>query len=250
MKKAIAMKCSQEDWDSIKQHFPKKLNLWNFKMYSYLVNNFNGVINDIENVTDIHKENHNREIHETFNAKIFLEACGIEVEETFKITKEQILDISKTNAVTREKMCFLFPSVFEKDKAELVVGKWYKVKPTNEYLLIFSGNEEQMSYGFMNGKWVYWSFSVNSLQKEAIEATTQEVVQALEKEAFRLGIKNDVWLKDCNGVEMQVRGYFSYCENVMYFGGATIFKDGIWAEIIPTKTLKEAEKELKCKIIS
>src|SRR3972149_5585946 len=108
MKKAIAMKCNKEQFEAVRHHFCKK-SIQEFSEKDYLTNLFCGTENYIANVTMIIW---GKEIHETWNEKVFLEACGIEP--TFAITKETILKYEMKDE---------FPSVFKK---ELVVGKWYK----------------------------------------------------------------------------------------------------------------------------
>jgi hypothetical protein len=50
------------------------------------------------------------------------------------------------------------------------------------------------------------------------------------------------WFPDAFNFQLEKNGHFIY-------DGVTIFGKGKWAEIIPTKTRLEAEKELNCKII-
>lgn len=99
MKKALAMKCTQEQWDSIKGRIPKnKINtVTSFKSYPYLIN-----FDDEKTISNISTTptwkklwEQNPEIHETFNAKIFLEACGIETTPTLEEVKEYFKDAEK-----------------------------------------------------------------------------------------------------------------------------------------------------------
>lgn len=92
MKKAIAMKCNQEQFDAVKD---KLVGcdidfLGTFANNPYLVNNYIGIINCISNVSNFYKNDHNREIHETWNEEIFLNACGIETERIFKGSELQV----------------------------------------------------------------------------------------------------------------------------------------------------------------
>jgi len=86
MKRAIAMKCNQEQWDSIKD---KLVGLdanciTGFNKCKYLVNNLGGCEILISNCLTGDRFSYNRELHETWNEQIFLEACGIETEKIFK----------------------------------------------------------------------------------------------------------------------------------------------------------------------
>lgn len=78
MKRAIAMKCNQEQWDAVKGKLVgceiNEFNIDSFLQYKYLVNDYEEKEFNIGN-TMMHKK---REVHETWNEQIFLEACGIE----------------------------------------------------------------------------------------------------------------------------------------------------------------------------
>jgi hypothetical protein len=179
MKKAIAMKCSQKDWDSIKKNFiDTDILITEFE--PYLVNNYANEELKIMNLTGNSKNSNNRIVHETFNAKIFLNACGIDCD-VYEITKEQILMIAEKTQIIKE----WFPDAFKK---ELEVGKWYKDKDPRYKGLIciekYNGeNNGITAYGF---SWVSGSFDGHSrwcLSKESkddlIESTPQEVEAAL-----------------------------------------------------------------------
>lgn len=89
MKKAIAMRCTQEQFEAIKPRL-KENNIEivdissNFTRYCYLVNNFKSIQNKIANVGTEDYKNSNREVLETWNEKVFLEACGIVVVPTLE----------------------------------------------------------------------------------------------------------------------------------------------------------------------
>jgi hypothetical protein len=82
MKRAIAMKCSQEQWDAIKGKLVgmEMYAYSSLEIFPYLVNNANGEFNIINSLTSSCKSDYNREVHETWNEQIFLGACGIEAE--------------------------------------------------------------------------------------------------------------------------------------------------------------------------
>lgn len=99
MKKAIAMRCTEEQYEKIK---PKLLkaglkieSLQSFKNNDYLVNNLESDFGLISNVYESRKEFYGRQVVETWNEKLFLEACGIKTEPDYVITKEQILLLHK-----------------------------------------------------------------------------------------------------------------------------------------------------------
>lgn len=92
MKRAIAMKCNQEQWDIIKGKLVGFLLAVSpgFRNYPYLVNNSLGNFDIINNFSSVSKRDHNREVHEIWNEQVFLEACGIETEKIFKGSELQL----------------------------------------------------------------------------------------------------------------------------------------------------------------
>jgi len=87
----LAMKCNQEQFDSIKDRINLPIKTINrFEDCHYLVNNFNfdGQISNINKYEWIEKD---YEIHETFNADIFLEACGVDVEKIWRSEEMEFL---------------------------------------------------------------------------------------------------------------------------------------------------------------
>jgi len=82
---AIAMRMTQEEFDSIK--ILLKLRIYKigfFYQTPYLVNNFGGEIGVISNVYAEDKNKNNRKVYEFFDKDIFLKACDIEVEKVLK----------------------------------------------------------------------------------------------------------------------------------------------------------------------
>jgi hypothetical protein len=86
MKREIAMRCTQEQFDSIKDRINLPINdsMFDLKQYPYLANNF--FYDNCQGLGTLPKSfiKKETEIHETFNADIFLEACGEEVEKVWK----------------------------------------------------------------------------------------------------------------------------------------------------------------------
>jgi hypothetical protein len=83
--KAIAMKATQEDWESVKDLVLKVEDFDNISDYTYLVTNYNGELGIVSN---IHWRDYakcfGRTFHETFDRSIFLDALDI--------VEEKILD--------------------------------------------------------------------------------------------------------------------------------------------------------------
>jgi len=140
-------------------------------------------------------------------------------------------------------------------KPKFEIGKWYKVKNNNDFLLcptnIKNTMDDVTGYGFnTDGYWSnesdYWGLD------GCYEATPQEVQEALEKEAVKRGFKEGVKFKpvspNCYNDAVGVCGKdFHYYETAMYghepglcSGKNWIFQNGTWAEIISEpKTIDE-----------
>ncbi len=168
--------------------------------------------------------------------------------ENFTITKDQILELYKYTTAHPDK-CLKewFPEAFE---TKLEVGRWYK--GCENEIVCYCG--DNLGYGFIeNGDWYHnsgWEF--DSKFTEWKLATTEEVEAALIAEAKKRGFKEGVWYRKPTFIE-EAKGKMIYSINSgeLYFTGSsyTIFKNGVWAEIIPTMTKQEAEEKLKCKIV-
>lgn len=261
MKKAIAMKCSQKDWDSIKSRIPEEKiqGICSFIEYPYLANNFNekGIISNTGK-----NNSYLYEIHETFNAKIFLNACGIYCEPEYSITKLQLTQLLKNNEEGNEQLVSAdlrawFPDAF---KNKLEVGKWYK-NLDNGYeksiCCVIEVNKEDKDcfsgYGIdYVGEYFYEPIDTtfcgsNNWQ----EATIQEVEAALICEAKKRGFVDGGYYQWINCPLRKVYGSnFIFDKNILRINGFTIMDaDGQWAQIIETITIQEAEKLLNKKIV-
>lgn len=242
----IAMKCNKEQFEAIKPKLEKikKYSVTDFNAYPYLTN----TDGNSDTISNIRKGSFGntwirvRKTYETWNESIFLEACGIEREKTFEITKETII---------KYKMKDEFPEVFE---VKLDVGKWYRNNECDK-MFCFNGyydyDRDPKGYGFVSiNRWVEsndigWS-------GELKEATEQEVFEALKNEAVKRGFVEGVYFNSVISNDVfKFNKIFFHGDNSMVWskGGGVIFKNGNWATIIPTKTKEEAEKLLNCKII-
>lgn len=257
----IAMKCNQEQFDVVKwklmDYRTDYIN--NFNEYPYLTNYLQHG-NQIATCTDFFAKNNTErhDLHETWNEKVFLEACGIVVEELkeegFVITKEQIKVIyDELDDESKYLVEDWFPSVFVEDKKELVleVGKWYKSGDT-----IFNHQESGNSYGILRGKWEQnnWITRKEYFSCPVLEMTPEEVKEALTKEAVKRYKVGD-YLKNHQG-EWSLKTldivYSEKYNNGIYNrqeSGKWLFLNGKWAEICETITKEEAEKLLNKKII-
>lgn len=240
----IAMRCNKKQFEAIKPKL-EGMEIYSvtcFNEFPYLINYDNGIkLSNIDKYTFKNKIIHAEEIHETWNERIFLEACGIEIKETFEITKETII---------KYKMKDEFPEVF---KVKLEVGKWYKNDQNSIFFTCNVNNKKPYGYGITAGKvfveddnFAAWSVSGIKL------ATEQEVLEALKNEAVKRGFVDGSYIKleDYEGFcrKNEDSKYFTK-HNCFDFLGRTVFDNGKWATIIPTKTKEEAEKLLGVKII-
>lgn len=162
-----------------------------------------------------------------------------------------------------------FPEMF---KTELIVGKWYKGTECNTHkLFCFNGeydsDKDPKGYGFC-GNPTFWmkSNGIGWGSNGWIEASEQEIFEALKNEAVKRGFKEGVYFNGLNDngdgrhIGCCCSKTFEYYNNELSVvtdektwktnqSNPRIFSNGKWAEIIPIKKKEEAEKELNCKII-
>lgn len=182
-----------------------------------------------------------------------------------KITKEQLIQLFKNNEEGNDQLVSAdlkswFPSVF----SELKIGKWYWIdrgyKNDVEALVLFQGQGVE-TFGFTHGGiWTDDYGSESSFctpEYKYTKATYKEVETALINEAIMRGYKNNN--HDCLSIPTYTHKntdeLFYLNEDTMnlHIGknsySNVIFKDGEWAELIETITLKEAEKLLNKRIV-
>jgi hypothetical protein len=84
MKKAIAMKCTREQFDAVKEKIPKERikDLYNLDSLDCITNIYDDV-NGISNIAYGNGKYKGLVIHKTWNEEIFLNACGIETERSY-----------------------------------------------------------------------------------------------------------------------------------------------------------------------
>lgn len=180
----------------------------------------------------------------------------------FTITKEQILEIEERAKkgcinVIQSNLKNWFPKAF---KRELTVGRWYKYTPKGNIIYCSKiGHDGTLyGYGFIAGQFEIYEDEksgycmCNSVSTEyLIEATHEEVENALTTEAKKRGYKKGVRVKNHQGERIldeldiefmdKPNGIFNKQD-----AGVWIFMDGIWTEIIPEeKTVITKEKALK-----
>ena len=152
-------------------------------------------------------------------------------------------------------------------KPELEVGKWYKGTVDFESFIFITEIENVDSYdsynrihgyGFISGEWNYLShlFSNTEHEESLVEATPQEVEEALVKEAKRRGLLHGVRFisPNCENWGFKVTSndfHFDSVNNTLSFtqdlgGTVFLFIHGHWAEPIIEQDkfaeLKEAHR--------
>jgi len=244
----IAMKCTQKEYDTIKDKL--KINgilvksVTSFKKYPYLIN-FD-YQNTLSNISDDRKLwsfwDENPEIHENFNAQIFLKACGIDIEETVTVPKSLITELCKDKNV---RDILVRNGVVVEDVLE--IGKWYKNPDFGcaLYCITKIENGYIFAYGFdFIGKWHNDSeFGKIQENDNPQPATESEVFEALKAECNK---RNLVKPYNFNALT------FDFGSNQLYadmaggnFSKWIIFDNGKWAEPIEETYIKITLSEIK-----
>ena len=133
----------------------------------------------------------------------------------------------------KEKIKKEFPDAFKSKK----IGKWYwankEARENKTYLSCYNGAE---SYGF---NWLgNWLEKLHVSSYYSIEATEQEVKEALIKEAEKIGVWNCPII-NTKGYKERNRCYaesFDFEQNVLWSKFGRVFDNGIWATPIPKET--------------
>lgn len=161
----------------------------------------------------------------------------------FSITKEQLRQL------TDPKVKEWFPEVF---KVKLEVGKWYKSK-IGLFCITKIENNIANAYGFQNGIWKNKGRFTLDVAENDVEATKKEVFEALKNESVKRGFVEEAYFEGLDYRECTLEGTsFLFENNILYASSVfkhIIFKNGIWATIIPPITKSKAEKILNRKII-
>lgn len=183
----------------------------------------------------------------------FKNIMSIQKEKTFSITESQIKEFYKITEIHSAQKYIekLFPETVE---FNLEIGKWYK-STVSESISMFNGINKE-SYGIhTSGKeWIQshrWFFTGNEYLKKWIEATEQEVFEALKNEAVKRGFVEGNYFEVDNGTDgiNKIIGEITFEVGYLYNNGWRFFFNGEFSKIIPTITLSEAEQQLKKKII-
>jgi hypothetical protein len=163
-----------------------------------------------------------------------------------EITKERLIQISKTNASAKVMIKQWYPSIFEDGDSEssivlrevvtreLEIGKWYT--DGGEHLMIFSGNTLNCK-GFYNYNWnTNWLFPDITTVSLASE---QQIGDALRRHCSRMGYthSNFISLAHTTHRDYPIESWhYEYYTDSLYtapenLGGQCVYKNGVWAQL-------------------
>lgn len=158
------------------------------------------------------------------------------------------------------------------DFVKVEAGKWYKsnsvsgeVNKALFYVTRIKGTSIQ-AYGFdYLGQWSELDKQFGAIDAEGVRylpAPDSEVTEALAAEAKKRGLVEGAWVKDVNGnidriqyieTKFSIDKLLNGGTTFIICGGAksdiVLFENGIWATLVETLTISEAEQKLNCKII-
>lgn len=221
----IAMRCTREQYESVKDKVGelKWISKYDFNDYEYLCNT-----TDFEGIFMCEDPMNHRKFYEQFDKEILFKALDIEVEESFKISKETVLKYDM-----REE----FPECFE---VKLEVGNVYRNVGTMFLCTGFSEKLKPYGYGFSCDNLFLEDCRKYTWGTDCVkEATQKEWVEALIKEAGKKFKEGDCIKQPKYNTVKTIDdgiGYFYFKDyDQLTFNGWTVYSQGIWAEIIPSE---------------
>lgn len=143
----VAMRCTQKQFEEIKCKL-KGINIhdivfYNFIRNCYLTNNLLGKKGVISNISEHCKRDYNREVHEEWNERIFLEACGITPETLQDRLTNLEKEIEEVKALIEEENKPKIGDIckfWDDDKSMFIVGKFERVAEIENYrYCVFDG---------------------------------------------------------------------------------------------------------------
>jgi hypothetical protein len=229
--KAIAIKCNEEQFKAIELKLLaggcRVIDIHFINDINYLVNNYCDYNHTITNVNPSVRNKKNREVHEQWDEKVFLEACGIE---TFTITKDTIL---------KYEMKEEFPELFP-----LESGRWLKNSDYPLWMVYIVGDGGRFGFN-ANGVWFNEGSSASGVEicenilnsKNSSYATVEEVktklINEAEKRGFVKGVKFVSIADTPSEVTYESPWFDGYKTKMMWnYAGGLIFINGVWAEVV------------------
>ncbi len=262
--KAVAMPCTQAQWEEIKPVLERfgiqNKNITDFETDRFLVNYYLSVNNLVTNIPPSKIVNYGRMFFPTYNKQAFLKACGVDYQnalepkiaeknfidnEVFHLSKEQIHALNNGTTTVKE----LFPKVFY----EIEEGKWYENVFGSVFCPTKIGNFKDCveGFGFSEDRGYYEESTWTTRESKPAPI---EKVKALFKTEIEKRYKEGMWIKQpWNDNYVCQLGHESLCFDIFscfryaFLGNVCVFFKGQFAEI-PTITKQEAENQLKINI--
>lgn len=130
------MRCTQEQFDAIKPKSERIEAITSFEECTYLINNLDNNKGVISNIYGRYKRDHNREVYEEWDEKIFLDACGITTETLQDRLANLEKEIEEVKALIEEEnepktgdIC----KFWDDDKNDFIIGKLEYADGTEVY---------------------------------------------------------------------------------------------------------------------
>jgi hypothetical protein len=140
----IAMKCSQGNWEEIKPLLQKGgldiKRMGSFVDYPYLLNNYNGKLGLISNITFRGAINYDRTLHPNWDINTFLEACDLPTISTTPLYTIEDLKKGKCAVIndgTVEELTEVLKIAFPGDRRPDGTYKYYKIN--SDYNFMWGG---------------------------------------------------------------------------------------------------------------
>lgn len=157
----------------------------------------------------------------------------------YKITREQILELSNQNSYTKSRLLSLFPEAFEDE-----LTGWLKTNhPGNENWLMYA-SKDNLRYGIDGwGDWFHRDGKYNTDENYDRLATHKEVEKALIDEAKKRGYREGVMIEDIyigtpnttvssNNFDWEELPFKQKSMALRDSEGSILFVDGQWTPII------------------
>jgi len=237
--KPVAMPCNKEQFEEMRPTLEKGgleiYKIESFDEYPCITNNYNGSKKRVSNINLEMCADYKRTLI-PYNPNEFYKACGIELPkyDLSKLNQDHIQELIKEPNIHE---MFVRIGVV---KNQLEVGKYYKCNENENLLCFYSGNNQGNNYGFgynnIFAKGIYFN-ETNTYY----EATPEEVTKRLIEYAKSIGFAKGVKVISVDEQKERVIDDYDaeYIEfeidypNSLNFGNITVYKDGIWATIIP-----------------
>jgi len=159
-----------------------------------------------------------------------------------EITKGRLIQLRNTNELADILISGWYPTL-----QKLEEGKWYKLEDDRMIINIVD-LEKELSYGInRKGEWhnVWDGYGFTGL----VPATDKEVEKMLNSEAYKRKYNKNNFIclgsGERNSLGIGLYPMYNIAYNQIWTAYGKIYQDGVWAEVLPTITLAEAEERLQ-----